>query len=534
MSTPHPRASPDVGVSGDGDGALLHVDGLTKQFKNVTALDDITFNINEGEVVGLVGENGAGKSTLLNILSGVYHATEGRVVLDGEEVDFGSPAEAAEHGVSIVQQEQSIISNLTGYENLFLGRYSQYTNGPMLDHGELRERGDAVLAALGIDLDLDAPVRTYEFNERQMLEIARAFNTAQEAEHPILFLDEPTAALEQSGREVLFDRINDLREQASFVFVSHELEEVLEISDRIYVLKDGMVVDEFTSTEATEELLQERMVGRSTSQEYYRTDEQRSVDEGTPTVLSVESVCVDSFVHDVSLDVCEGEIFGIVGVEGSGKQALGRALTGAIETESGTVRVHGDSVETGSVSSFVAAGVGYVPKERKSEGVLLYQSLRENVTLPSINTEKIQRDLPVVGRVFPLIDFDREQVMAETSIADLAIKTPGAEALMHTLSGGNQQKVVIAKWLQRDVDVLVLDNVTRGIDVGAKEEVYRVIRQLADDGVSIVLIGDELPEVIGMSNRIGVMRHGELRRVVPAPADDKPDEHTLIEAMLES
>ena len=514
--------------------SLLHVDGLTKRFKNVTALDDVTFEIGEAEVVGLVGENGAGKSTLLNILSGVYSPDAGRIVLDGETVSFGSPVEAANHGISIVQQEQSIVPNLTGYENLFLGRLGQYTTGPKLNRRALHERANEVVADLGIDLDLEEPVRTYEFNERQMLEVARAFNSARDADHPILFLDEPTAALEQAGRDVLFDRINDLRDRASFVFVSHELDEVLEISDRIYVLKDGSVVDELSADEATESLLQERMVGRSTSEEYYRTSDQHPVASDASAALSAEGITIDDRVRDVSFDLREGEIFGVVGVEGSGKQLLGQALSGAVTVDAGSVHVGGESVRTGSVPAFVEAGVGYIPKERKSEGVLLYQSVRENVALPSVDTEKLQRELPVLGRSFSVLDFDGERAMAEEAVEDLAIKTPGIEALAHTLSGGNQQKVVIAKWLQRDVDVLVVDNVTRGIDVGAKEEVYRVIRQLAADGVSIVLIGDELPEVIGMSNRIGVMRHGELRTVVPAPAGEKPDEETLIQEMLQS
>lgn len=518
----------------DDQSSFLYVDSLTKRFKNVTALDDVTFEIGQAEVVGLVGENGAGKSTLLNILSGVYSSDEGRIVLDGETVSFGSPVEAANHGISIVQQEQSIVPNLTGYENLFLGRLGQYTTGPKLNRSALHDRANEVVADLGIQLDLEEPVRTYEFNDRQMLEVARAFNSARDADHPILFLDEPTAALEQAGRDVLFDRINDLRDRASFVFVSHELDEVLEISDRIYVLKDGRIVDELSADEATESLLQERMVGRSTSEEYYRTNEQEAVTSDAPTVLSAESVTIDDRVRDVSMNLREGEIFGIVGVEGSGKQALGEALTGAVDVDSGSIHVDGDPVRTGSVPAFVDMGVGYIPKERKSEGVLLYQSLRENVALPSIDTAKLQRQLPAIGRLFPILDFDGERAIAEESVEDLAIKTPGIEALAHTLSGGNQQKMVIGKWLQRDVDVLVVDNVTRGIDVGAKEEVYRVIRQLAAEGVSIVLIGDELPEVIGMSNRIGVMRHGELRTVVPAPAGEKPEEETLIEEMLRS
>ncbi|MCO8243573.1 MULTISPECIES: sugar ABC transporter ATP-binding protein [unclassified Haladaptatus] len=520
-------------VPQDTDTPLLHVDDLTKRFKNTTALDHVTFEVRKNEVVGLVGENGAGKSTLLNVLSGIYSADEGRIVLDGETVAFGSPTEAARHGISIVQQEQSIVPNLTGYENLFLGRLGRYTTGPKLNRDALRERANTVIDDLGIDLDLGSPVRTYRFNERQMLEIARAFNSARDADHPILFLDEPTAALEQSGRDVLFDRIDDLRDRASFVFVSHELDEVLEVSDRIYVLKDGAVVDEMSADDATESLLQQTMVGRSTSDEYYRTNEQESIDADAPTVLSVEDLTVEDRIHDVSMDLREGEIFGIVGVEGSGKQDLGRALTGATDVDSGTIRFDGDPVRSGSVPAFVDAGIGYIPKERKSDGILLYQSLRENVSLPSIDTEKLRRGLPIVGRFLPIIDFESERSIAEDAVEDLAIKTPGIEALAHTLSGGNQQKVVIAKWLQRNVDVLVVDNVTRGIDVGAKEEVYRVIRQLAANGVSIVLIGDELPEVIGMSNRIGVMRHGNLETVVSAPVAEKPEEEDLIQEMLQ-
>lgn len=509
----------------------LRVDGLSKSFRNVDALVDVSLEIHTGEVVGLVGENGAGKSTLLKLLTGIHQPTAGRILLDGEPIQIAGPRDAAQRGIAIVKQEQDVIRNLTGYENLYLSRIPDFTRAGVIDADQMREEAQTVVDDLGIDIDVSEPVKSYSFDERQLLEVAKAFSESTHTDHPVILLDEPTAGLEEEGRELLFDRINDLRDRASFVFVSHELDEVLEITDRIYVLKDGERVAHMPTEAATEQRLQRAMVGRETAEEYYRTTRQRSVADAE-TVFEVKGISMGQDIDDVSFGVRRGEIFGLVGVEGCGKAPLGRVLCGAQQPDAGTIRVDGEPIDTGSLSRMVDAGVGYIPKDRKSEGLLLYQPLDMNVSLPSIGTAALRNRLPGLDRILPLIDFDAEAAMAERAVSELDIRTPGIETLVHQLSGGNQQKVVLGKWLMRDSSILVMDNLTRGIDVGAKEEVYRVCRALAEDGVSMVFIGDELPEVIGMSNRIGIMKKGRLVSTIEAPPDDKPTEEQLIREMI--
>ncbi|RDI70137.1 sugar ABC transporter ATP-binding protein [Halopelagius longus] len=510
---------------------LFRIDGVSKSFRHVDALDDVSLTVGTGEVVGLVGENGAGKSTLLKILTGIHRPDDGQLFLDGEPITVDGPNDAASEGISLVHQEQDVIGNLTGYENMYLGLFDRFTTGGVLDRRAMREAGQEVIDELGIDIDLTDTVAHYDFNERQMLEIAKAFSYLGDADRPIILLDEPTAGLEEEGRDLLFEQIHRLRETASFVFVSHELDEVLEVCDRIYVLKDGAVVDEVAAADTTEDELQRAMVGRDASEEYYHVSAQRTV-AGEDVALSADGLATDDGLADVSFDLREGEILGVVGVDGSGKARLGRILGGARAPDAGTVSVGGERIENPTVSKMVDSGVGYVPKERKSEGLLLYQPLRFNVSLPSIGLPSMRDDVPLAGRSLPLIDFDREEELAERAVERLNIKTPGIDELVERLSGGNQQKVVLAKWLMRDVSVLVFDNVTRGIDVGAKEEVYRLCRELADDGVSMLFIGDELPEVIGMANRILVMKDGSIVDVVEAPPGDKPTEEEIIQEMI--
>ena len=500
----------------------FRVEGISKSFRHVQALSDVSLEINRGEVVGLVGENGAGKSTLLNIVTGVLQPDEGTLYVDGDAVEFTNPRDAADYGVSLVHQEQDVITNFRGYENLYLGREEERFG--VLDRDQMRERAQAFVEDLGLTLDVDEFVSNYSFNERQMLEIAKAFHVSQKSDNPVILLDEPTAGLEEAGREILFDLVNDLRDRATFVFVSHELDEVLEISDRIYVLKDGELVDETTASVATPDSLQQSMVGRETADEYYRVTEQRREDELGDEMFSVDDLSVDDEIGPLSFSVRKGEIFGIVGVEGSGKERLGRVLAGDITPTSGTVSIDGTTVTASSVSQMVDAGVGYIPKDRKSEGLLLYQPVRVNISLAMIRN---------MNGTLPLLDLGSEDEATDRVIEELNVKTPGPEALVHGLSGGNQQKVVIGRWLAQDTPILVMDNVTRGIDVGAKEEVYRLCRELTDRGVSIVFIGDELPEVIGMSNRIAVMNGGQFTgEPFDAAAGNKPTEEELIQEMI--
>jgi ribose transport system ATP-binding protein len=500
----------------------FRVEGISKSFRHVQALKDVSLAVDHGEVIGLVGENGAGKSTLLNILTGVLQADEGQLYVDGEAVEFTNPREAANYGVSLVHQEQDVITTMRGYENLYLGRERERFG--VLEKEQMREDAQAFVDELGINIDVDERVRNYTFNERQMLEIAKAFHVSQKSENPVILLDEPTAGLEESGREILFDLVNDLRERATFVFVSHELDEVLQISDRIYVLKDGEHVDTTTAAEATTDSLQQAMVGRETADEYYRVPDQRRESDLGETAMTVDEVRHEETVGPISFGIREGEIFGIVGVEGSGKQRFGRLLAGDLDTTEGSVSVGGTTLQNPTVSDMVDAGVGYIPKDRKSEGLLLYQSVLVNTSLAMV------RDM---NGSLPLLDLEAEGKATLDAIEELSIKTPGPNALVHGLSGGNQQKVVIARWLAQETPVLVMDNVTRGIDVGAKEEVYRLCRELTERGVSIVFIGDELPEVIGMSNRIAVMAKGEfVGEPFDASPGNKPTEEDLIQEMI--
>jgi len=500
----------------------FRVDGISKSFRHVQALSDVSLAVDHGEVIGLVGENGAGKSTLLNILTGVLQADEGQLFVDGEAINFTSPREAADYGVSLVHQEQDIIKTMRGYENLYLGREIEQFG--VLAKEQMREEAQAFVDELGININMDERVRNYTFNERQMLEIAKAFHISQKSENPVILLDEPTAALEESGRKILFDLVDDLRDKATFVFVSHELDEVLQISDRIYVLKDGERVADIATVNATTDALQKAMVGRKTADEYYRVPDQKRDTELGETTLTVDNAAHGEAVGPISFSVREGEIFGIVGVEGSGKQQLGRLLAGDIGITKGSVSVGGTTLHSPTVSEMVDSGVGYIPKDRKSEGLLLYQSVFVNTSLAMV------RDM---NGSIPLLDRDAERKATANAIEELSIKTPGPEALVHGLSGGNQQKVVIARWLAHETPILVMDNVTRGIDVGAKEEVYRLCRELTGQGVSIVFIGDELPEVIGMSNRIAVMANGEfVGEPIDASPGKKPTEEDLIQEMI--
>ncbi|MDT3437214.1 sugar ABC transporter ATP-binding protein [Haloarcula sp. 1CSR25-25] len=521
-SETHTRATEADRADPATDEFSFRVEGISKSFRHVQALKDVSLAVNHGEVVGLVGENGAGKSTLLNILTGVLSADEGQLYVDGEPVTFTNPREAEDYGVSLVHQEQDVITTMRGYENLYLGR--EIERFGVLEKKQMRKRAQEFVDDLGINIDVDEQVRNYTFNERQMLEIAKAFHVSQKSENPVILLDEPTAGLEESGREILFDLVNDLRDRATFVFVSHELDEVLDISDRIYVLKDGEQVGDTTAADATTDSLQQAMVGRETADEYYRVPDQvRDANLGE-TAMEVDGVAHEDSVGPVSFSIREGEIFGIVGVEGSGKQRFGRLLAGDLTASQGSITVDGTEIRNPSVSDMVDAGVGYIPKDRKSEGLLLYQSVLVNTSLAMV------RDM---NGSMPLLDLGAEKKATDDAIEELNIKTPGPNALVHGLSGGNQQKVVIARWLAQETPILVMDNVTRGIDVGAKEEVYRLCRELTDKGVSIVFIGDELPEVIGMSNRIAVMAKGEfVGEPFDASIGNKPTEEDLIQEMI--
>jgi len=394
----------------------FRVEDIRKEFTNVVALDGIDFELRRGEVVGLVGENGAGKSTLLNIISGIYQQDQGHIYVDEEAVEIDDPRDASDHGIAIVHQEQNIIPNLSGYENLFLEQFPDYATAGIIDDDRLRRDGEEILDTLGIDLDLSARVSSYSFTDRQMLGIARAFTETVYTDYPIILLDEPTAGLEEDGRDLLFDRINDLRDRASFVFVSHELDEVLEISDRIYVLRDGSVVEHYERAEATEDRLQRAMVGREISEEYYQVPDQRDLSE-EEVALSVSDLGTEGAFESVSFELRRGEIFGICGVMGSGKSALGRALSGVDAADSGEIRVDGNHVATGSVNRMVDAGIGYVPYVLKRLDDAYAELEAEFAPLDKPPSEYARAQVPLGDRLVPL----RRRLVGDESQLERAV-----------------------------------------------------------------------------------------------------------------
>jgi ribose transport system ATP-binding protein len=486
--------------------AFLSLTNISKAFAGVQALDRVSIEIRPGEVVGLVGENGAGKSTLIRILAGVYRPDGGALLLDGRPLTLNSPREANLNGIGIVFQEQSLLPNLTVAENIYLGQ-------------ETAARRQ--LEKVQLNIDPAARTARLSFAERQMVELAKALALEERTErHLVILLDEPTSVLEQREIDILFERVRALRTRASFVFVSHRLDEVLHISDRVYVMKDGKVVAEMPASETTVPQLHRLMVGRELHAEYYREARQRV--PGETVVIRAEHLTVDGSYRDVDFTLRQGEILGIAGVIGSGREALTRTLFGFLPHTSGTLTVSGRPVRLSSPDQAAALGVGYIPRERRVEGLVLSLPIVPNITLASLAT------VMKTGA----IQTKRERGVAESWVKKLHVRTPSVDALCLNLSGGNQQKVVLAKWMNAQSKILIFDHPTRGLDVGAKEEVYDLMRTLSEQGIAIVLTADTLEETIGLSHSIIVMRDGEVTARFDAPPGNKPKQIDLIGHMV--
>lgn len=500
---------------------LLEVRKVSKSFPGVKALDDVSLYIKPNEIVGLVGENGAGKSTLLKILIGAYQPDEGQVLIRNENVHIRSVKDAEEHGLAMVFQEQSLLPNLTVRENIFLANEEQFIRFGVINWRKMDQEARRQLAKVDLNIDPAAYTSDLSFATRQMVELARAMSLEDRTNHePIVILDEPTTVLEKAEKELLFERIRALRDRASIIFVSHHLDEILEITDRVYVFKDGRNVAERVTSETNVAELHRLMVGREIKGEYYRQSKQ--ADAQGDVVLSVKNLSKEGKYKDVNFDLHKGEIIGIAGVLGSGREEVCRTIAGVDKPDSGTVQINGSALRLGSPSAAIDAGIGYVPQDRGGEGLVLYLSLGPNITLPDMS--RVLRK--------GLINLKAERALAEHWIERMKIKAPSADALCLNLSGGNQQKVVLSKWLASKVIVFVLDHPTRGIDVGAKEEVYELIRDLAKQGIAFLLIADTLEETIGLSNVILTMKDGETTRRIEAPPENKPSPLEVIEGMM--
>lgn len=515
-------------MSPSGAGPRLEARNIVKTFGVHRALKGVDVAVGDGEVVGLIGENGAGKSTILNIISGVLPFDSGTLILDGVEIAPKTYQEANRLGIFRVFQEAALVDSLTVYENTFFGwehHFRSRTGG--LNRRALRRAATEALAQAGAaDIDPSVPTGRLTPGQKQSLDIARVVALARllEIERPVVLFDEPTTALDQTHEDNFLNLLEQLRGVASVVFVSHRLPEILQATDRITVFKDGESVGD-RPTEGTDEgELHRLMVGRVRTENYYRQHAQRDLAADEPPKLIVENVAAAGVLHDASFRVAAGEIVGLAGTEGSGKRVLGELIAGVVRRSGGRVLVNGHDVD-GAIDDHVRAGIVYVPPDRADKGLIVGSSVVDNIQLASLHDRFATRRIGLWA-----VGTAREE--AQRYVDELGIVTQGIDAPVSSLSGGNAQKVLIAKWLLRQPDVLILDEPTQGVDTGAREGIYDLLRRVAETGTAIVLISDDLPELIGLSNRIAVITAGRLVDVIDAPAGAKPDEHAIIARMI--
>ncbi|MCG8273298.1 sugar ABC transporter ATP-binding protein [Aquamicrobium sp. NLF2-7] len=500
----------------------LELRGVSKQYGPVTALSSVDLRLERHEVLGLIGENGAGKSTLISVINGTVSPSEGQLLAGGNIVSPGSPADAARAGIATVFQEQGLVASLPVFENILLGREAGFSRGGVLSRKAMARFAADVLNELGIAIDPFAITGSLAFGERQLVEIAKAFALGRiYPVEPVILLDEPTSALSDAETQILFNSIRRWRGKASIILVSHRLSDVFAVCDRVAALKDGTVNGTWPVSEVTADTLHEAIVGRPRSAGYYKESEQR--EDFGEIVLEVRDLVVPGQIEGVSLTVRAGEILGVAGVLGSGKTALGHAITGAVAGK-GEIAVDGRRLRPGSRAAALAADVGSVPAERNSAGVIGMHSVEWNLTLPSLKSFRRGR--------WPVLSAKKQAGVTDDWIRRLRVRTPNRAIQIRNLSGGNAQKVVFAKWLARGIRLFVLDDPGRGLDVGAKEEIYALLRKLAREGVAIVLISDNLPEIIGLSNRILTLRAGKISAELAAPAHDKPAETAVVTHMV--
>ncbi len=500
---------------------MLTANAITKSFAGVPALKGVSLEIRPNEVVGLIGENGAGKSTLMRIFAGTHQPDGGTLMRDGQPVRLRNARDGAANGIGMVFQEQSLLLNLSVAENIYLGQESQFVRFGIVDWKAMRTAARRQLDKIGVDIDVTARTSELTFAARQMVELAKALTLEETVSRQIvILLDEPTSVLSGADIEVLFNRVRSLKSRASFVFVSHRLDEVLRISDRVYTMKDGEVVAEHRAGDITAPELHKIMVGRGLQTAYYKED--RQLPPRSEILVDASKLGTAGAFSDVDLQIRAGEIVGIAGVVGSGREEVTRTIGGFMPHTDGQLTILGEEVHFRSPEQAVRRSVGYIPRERRVEGLVMFLSIAENITLA---------DLSAVVKN-GLINYRRERSLATDWIRRLHIKAPGPDIACRKLSGGNQQKVVLARWMTAGSRILILDHPTRGLDVGAKEEVYELVRELSSQGVAILLISDTLEETIGLSHRVIVMRDGAVTARFDAEPGKKPDQVDVVKAMV--
>jgi ribose transport system ATP-binding protein len=468
---------------------VLKMEKITKQFPGVLALDNVSIDLKKGEVLGILGENGAGKSTLIKILAGNYIKDDGEIFIDGQKFEINNPGEAMASGIRVIYQELNTLNNLTVAENIFIGEQLVKTGLKIVDWKSMVKKSKIILESLNVDLNPKAVMEDLSVSEKQVVEIAKALSK----EAKILVMDEPTAALSEDDTKSLFRIIGTLKEKGvSIIYISHRLKEIFEITDRVTVLRDGKKVKTLVTGETNANELVSLMVGRDIKEMYPK----REVPI-TEVVMEVKEMNAEG-LKDISFELRKGEILGIFGLLGSGRTSLVKALFGANPIISGEIFIKGEKVSMKSPRKARDNKIGLVPLDRKIEGLALALGVKENITLANINE---------LGKSF-LINKRIEARKAEKWVNDLNIKTPGIDTEVNSLSGGNQQKVVLARWLESGSEVIILNEPTRGIDVGAKIEIYKLMQDLCEKGAAIIMVSSELPEILSIADRILVMSKG--------------------------
>lgn len=469
---------------------ILTMKGIDKSFIGVHALKNVDFDLKRGEVHALMGENGAGKSTLMKVLTGIYSKDKGTITFEGEQINLTNPKEAQELGISIVHQELNMMNHLTVAQNIFIGR--EMMNGKLINDRKMNEEARKLFELLNIDISPTAIMGDLTVGKQQMCEIAKAISRNAK----IIVFDEPTAALTESEIEELFKIIRDLRSKnIGIIYISHRMDEIKVITDRVTVMRDGEYVGTLISAECTKDDIINMMVGRVI---YEDPKEKSNVPKNAPVVLRVNHLKAGKMVRDVSFELRKGEILGFSGLMGAGRTETARAIFGADKIESGEIFVNGEKVTIKNPMDAVKAGIGYLSEDRKRYGIVLDKTIAENSTMAALEN--------FTSGIF--IDKNKEKKAAREYVDKLKTKTPTVDTAVINLSGGNQQKVVIAKWLVRNCEILIFDEPTRGIDVGAKSEIYHLMNELVAQGKSIIMISSELTEILRMSDRIITMCEG--------------------------
>jgi rhamnose transport system ATP-binding protein len=489
---------------------LLELRQLVKNYGGVRALRGVDFDLRAGEVHALLGENGAGKSTLIKVVTGAHAPNGGTITLAGQTVSGLTPATARALGIACIYQQPALFPDLTVAENLAL-RLNAPSPAARMRWSDCRARATKLLARIGAEISPDAEVRSLSMPEQQLVEIACALGSGAR----IVIMDEPTASLTQKEQHLLFAVVRDLRQNGvGVIYISHRLEEIFALADRVTVLRDGQSVGTHPVADIDEAGLIRLMVGREVAQIYPAAESAPGA-----VVLSLNQLgCRSSGVSNVSFDVRTGEVFGLGGLVGAGRTELARILFGLTPADSGTITLGGQPLTLRTPQAAVAHGIAYVPEDRRRHGVVLDLPIAHNLTMA------------IHRRLFPTtwLRFGAERALTLDYIRDLAVKCSGPEARGGSLSGGNQQKVALARWLATKPKLLILDEPTQGVDVGAKSEIHKIVRRLAKEGLAVILISSDLPEVIGMSDRIGVMGGGTLRAILPGGSDP----HVVMAAAL--